>query len=70
MGIRRQPPKMTLSPKLDAKGKPIHGRFLRMERVRPYVPRLFRGSIELPIERERRAKADEKRQRKAAKRIA
>jgi hypothetical protein len=61
--------KLKFKPKVDKNGRPINGRFLASPVVKPYVSRVLRGGpIELPIERDRRAKAEAKRARKAARR--
>lgn len=55
------------TPKLDANAKPIRGHFVANLIAKVYRPRLERESIVLPIEAQRRAKAEAKRARKASR---
>jgi hypothetical protein len=57
-------PKLTLVPKLDAKEKPIQGRFIARLVAKVYTPRVLRGAIELPSERTIRTQAEAKRARR------
>jgi hypothetical protein len=59
-----------VAPKLDAKGKPVNGRFVVSVKPKGYVPRILRGSIQLPHEQATRDKAEAKRARKADARLA
>lgn len=67
--MKRRASTRKLLQRVDEKGKRIPGRFILDTRTKPYVPRILRGSIELPSERTIRAKAESKRKRKAARRL-